>query len=47
MDGFKSYSTRTVVGKFDPQFTAITGLGGSAREGRATCNTTFRHLKHF
>jgi len=31
IDGFKSYSTRTVVGKFDPQFTAITGLNGSGK----------------
>ena len=30
IDGFKSYSMRTTVGPFDPQFTAITGLNGSS-----------------
>lgn len=31
IDGFKSYSTRTVVGPFDPHFNAITGLNGSGK----------------
>ena len=31
LDGFKSYSTRTNVGQFDPQFNAITGLNGSGK----------------
>jgi len=28
IDGFKSYSSRTVVSGFDPHFNAITGLNG-------------------
>eukprot|EP00727_Mastigamoeba_balamuthi_P014838 m51a1_g9980 putative structural maintenance of chromosomes protein 2 (1232) ;mRNA; r:11484-15738 len=31
IDGFKSYAQRTVVGKFDPRFNAITGLNGSGK----------------
>ncbi|MES1910366.1 MAG: hypothetical protein MHM6MM_002973 [Cercozoa sp. M6MM] len=31
LDGFKSYSRRTVVGEFDSKFTAITGLNGSGK----------------
>lgn len=31
IDGFKSYSTRTVVSHWDPQFNAITGLNGSGK----------------
>jgi hypothetical protein len=31
LDGFKSYSTRTVVSGFDKQFNAITGLNGSGK----------------
>ncbi|CDW71413.1 structural maintenance of [Stylonychia lemnae] len=31
LDGFKSYSVRTVIDKFDPQFNAITGLNGSGK----------------
>ena len=31
IDGFKSYSTRTVVSGFDPHFNAITGLNGSGK----------------
>ena len=31
LDGFKSYSTRTSVPNFDPQFNAITGLNGFIR----------------
>ena len=31
IDGFKSYSTRTVVGPFDAHFNAITGLNGSGK----------------
>ena len=31
IDGFKTYSMRTKVGPFDPQFTAITGLNGSGK----------------
>jgi len=31
IDGFKSYSIRTNVGPFDPQFNAITGLNGSGK----------------
>jgi structural maintenance of chromosome 2 len=31
IDGFKSYSTRTVVGPFDQAFNAITGLNGSGK----------------
>ena len=31
IDGFKSYSTRTVISKFDSQFNAITGLNGSGK----------------
>lgn len=31
LDGFKSYATRTVIGGWDPQFNAITGLNGSGK----------------
>ena len=31
IDGFKSYAKRTVVGRFDPSFNAITGLNGSGK----------------
>ena len=31
IDGFKSYSTRTIIKDFDPQFNAITGLNGSGK----------------
>lgn len=31
IDGFKSYSVRTVIKDFDPQFNAITGLNGSGK----------------
>ncbi|KAF7459331.1 structural maintenance of chromosomes protein 2-1-like [Cryptosporidium felis] len=31
LDGFKSYQKRTVIGKFDPKFNAITGLNGSGK----------------
>jgi len=31
IDGFKSYSSRTVVSGFDPHFNAITGLNGSGK----------------
>ncbi|KAJ8323186.1 Structural maintenance of chromosomes protein 2 [Batrachochytrium dendrobatidis] len=31
LDGFKSYATRTVVGDWDPEFNAITGLNGSGK----------------
>ena len=31
LDGFKSYATRTTVGKFDSKFNAITGLNGSGK----------------
>jgi hypothetical protein len=31
LDGFKSYATRTTIGKFDPKFNAITGLNGSGK----------------
>lgn len=31
IDGFKSYSARTVIGDFDPSFNAITGLNGSGK----------------
>ena len=31
IDGFKSYSTRTSICDFDPQFNAITGLNGSGK----------------
>lgn len=31
LDGFKSYSTRTVIGPFDPHFNAVTGLNGSGK----------------
>jgi structural maintenance of chromosome 2 len=29
LEGFKSYASRTVIGKWDPTFNAITGLNGS------------------
>jgi structural maintenance of chromosome 2 len=31
IDGFKSYSLRTNISGFDPQFNAITGLNGSGK----------------
>jgi len=31
LDGFKSYSQRTVIDKFDREFNAITGLNGSGK----------------
>ncbi|ELP91919.1 nucleoporin nup211, putative [Entamoeba invadens IP1] len=31
VDGFKSYARRTTIGRFDPQFNAITGLNGSGK----------------
>lgn len=31
IDGFKSYASRTVIGKFDSKFNAITGLNGSGK----------------
>ncbi|KAH8584136.1 condensin complex component SMC2 [Cryptosporidium sp. chipmunk genotype I] len=31
LDGFKSYQKRTVVGRFNPKFNAITGLNGSGK----------------
>lgn len=31
LEGFKSYATRTVIGKWDPTFNAITGLNGSGK----------------
>lgn len=31
IDGFKSYASRTVIGGWDPQFNAITGLNGSGK----------------
>ncbi|GFE54495.1 SMC N terminal domain-containing protein [Babesia ovis] len=31
LDGFKSYSTRTVIGPLDPHFNAVTGLNGSGK----------------
>ncbi|RYG51849.1 hypothetical protein EON66_10320 [archaeon] len=31
VDGFKSYASRTVIGHFDPEFNAITGLNGSGK----------------
>lgn len=31
IDGFKSYSVRTVITNWDPQFNAITGLNGSGK----------------
>lgn len=31
IDGFKSYSVRTVIGPFDKEFNAITGLNGSGK----------------
>ncbi|KAH3756011.1 structural maintenance of chromosomes protein 2 [Pelomyxa schiedti] len=31
VEGFKSYAHRTVIGKFDPLFNAITGLNGSGK----------------
>lgn len=31
IDGFKSYSVRTVITSWDPQFNAITGLNGSGK----------------
>ena len=31
IDGFKSYSVRTNIEGFDPEFNAITGLNGSGK----------------
>ncbi|KAL0224098.1 hypothetical protein P9112_003488 [Eukaryota sp. TZLM1-RC] len=31
LDGFKSYSKKTVINDFDPQFNAITGLNGTGK----------------
>ncbi|KAJ3320290.1 Structural maintenance of chromosomes protein 2, partial [Boothiomyces sp. JEL0866] len=31
LEGFKSYATRTVIGKWDPRFNAITGLNGTGK----------------
>lgn len=31
LEGFKSYSSRTVIKGFDPQFNAITGFNGSGK----------------
>jgi structural maintenance of chromosome 2 len=31
LDGFKSYSVRTQISDFDPEFNAITGLNGSGK----------------
>ncbi len=31
LEGFKSYATRTVISKWDPEFNAITGLNGSGK----------------
>ena len=31
IDGFKSYSTRVPVGRFDRQFNAITGMSSSRK----------------
>jgi structural maintenance of chromosome 2 len=31
LEGFKSYSGRTIIKGFDPQFNAITGLNGSGK----------------
>ena len=31
LEGFKTYMNRTVIGGFDPQFNAITGLNGSGK----------------
>lgn len=31
LDGFKSYQKRTVIGRFNPNFNAITGLNGSGK----------------
>eukprot|EP00871_Galdieria_phlegrea_P002470 jgi/Galph1/3223/GphlegSOOS_G1916.1 len=31
IEGFKSYASRTTVGRFDPHFNAITGLNGSGK----------------
>ncbi|KAH7647377.1 SMC2 protein [Cryptosporidium bovis] len=31
LDGFKSYQKRTIIGKFNPKFNAITGLNGSGK----------------
>lgn len=36
MEGFKSYAHRTVVGPFDPEFNAITGLNGPSPPSPAT-----------
>jgi structural maintenance of chromosome 2 len=51
LDGFKSYSTRTKIGKFDPQFNAITGYNGSGKSNilDAICFvmgiTTMKHIR--
>jgi structural maintenance of chromosome 2 len=31
VDGFKSYSQKTVIAGFDPQFNAITGMNGTGK----------------
>jgi structural maintenance of chromosome 2 len=31
VEGFKSYASRTVIGKWDPKFNAITGLNGTGK----------------
>ena len=31
LEGFKSYGNRTLLERFDPEFTAITGLNGSGK----------------
>ena len=31
VEGFKSYAARTVIGKWDPRFNAITGLNGTGK----------------
>lgn len=31
LDGFKSYGSRTEIGPFDSEFTAITGLNGTGK----------------
>lgn len=51
LDGFKSYSHRTYIDNFDPQFNAITGLNGSGKSNilDAICFvmgiSTLRHIR--
>ena len=51
LDGFKSYSTRTIIEHFDPQFNAITGLNGSGKSNilDAICSVmglnTLKHIR--